>query len=71
MSNKQSLLELRKSTGLTQKAFADKFGIPFRTYQNWESYEKDNENKAGRKAPDYIKNMIATILSYEEGSNNA
>lgn len=27
---------LREQRGLTQKDFADKFGIPLRTVQNWE-----------------------------------
>jgi len=31
-----SILELRKLTGLSQKAFGKKYGIPWRTIQNWE-----------------------------------
>lgn len=32
-----SILELRKLTGLSQKAFGKKYGIPWRTIQNWEN----------------------------------
>lgn len=28
--------QFRKSTGLTQKAFADKFNVPKRTVENWD-----------------------------------
>lgn len=31
-----SLKELRKASGMTQKAFADYFHIPKRTVENWE-----------------------------------
>lgn len=32
----ESILKLRKLTGLSQKAFGKKYGIPWRTIQNWE-----------------------------------
>ena len=31
-----SILKLRNLTGLSQKAFGKKYGIPWRTIQNWE-----------------------------------
>lgn len=43
---KVTLKELRKLTGLSQKQFAEKVGIPFTTYRR---YEKDPANmEAGR-----------------------
>ena len=57
--------EIREKTGLGQKEFADYFGIPRRSYQNWEFYESGN-NSQGRKPPEYIKEMILRILDLEE-----
>ena len=34
---KDKIRELRKSTGLSQHKFGDKYNIPLRTMQNWES----------------------------------
>ena len=62
----RSLLELRSSTKLTQKEFAKRFHIPFRTYQNWELYEKDPENKQGRRVPEYVSFMLNELLRKEE-----
>lgn len=31
-----TIKELRKATGMTQKAFGEYFNIPHRTIQNWE-----------------------------------
>lgn len=42
--------ELRSLTGMTQKAFAEYFGVPFRTLQDWE-YGKGN-------CPDYLLRLI-------------
>ena len=46
--------ELRKKTGLTQKAFAAYFGISFRTLQDWE--------QGKRTPPDYVVSMMERIL---------
>lgn len=35
------LKELREKTGLSQKAFAEKAGIPVRSYQNYEQGHRD------------------------------
>lgn len=50
--------ELRKRTGMTQKQFAEHFGIPYRTLQNWEN--------GVNTPPEYTINMIRRILAYEE-----
>lgn len=49
--------ELRKSTGLSQVAFAKKYGIPLRTLQSWEIGE--------RKPAPYIVAMISKLVEYE------
>lgn len=36
-----SIAEIRRSTGLSQIAFCERFGIPRRTLQNWESGERE------------------------------
>ena len=36
MSLKEELIELRLSTGMNKAQFARYFGIPYRTYQEWE-----------------------------------
>ncbi|MBR3244949.1 MAG: helix-turn-helix domain-containing protein [Parasporobacterium sp.] len=58
MSAAETIKELRKQTGLTQKAFAEHLGIPLRTIEDWE---------AGRRTPpEYIPRLIAYQLKYEE-----
>ena len=52
--------ELRKQSGMTQKQFADYFGIPHRTIQNWEG----NVNKC----PEYLLNLMEYRLK-NEGEN--
>ena len=47
--------ELRDMTGLTQKAFADRFGIPLSTLRKWEQGEA---SPAG-----YVVNLIASKIS--------
>ena len=42
--------ELRKQLGDTQAEFAARYGIPFRTIQNWEA--------GTRKPPEYILNLL-------------
>ncbi|WP_026495573.1 MULTISPECIES: helix-turn-helix domain-containing protein [unclassified Butyrivibrio] len=53
-----TIKELRENTGLTQKAFAAKFGIPVSTLRKWEQGES-------RPAP-YIMNMISMLLPMPE-----
>jgi transcriptional regulator with XRE-family HTH domain len=37
MGFKENLRRLREAAGLTQTAMAEKAGVPFRSYQNWEA----------------------------------
>jgi DNA-binding transcriptional regulator YiaG len=46
--------ELRASTGMTQQAFADRFGIPKRTVENWDS--------GVSTPPPYVLSMMIEIL---------
>ena len=39
---------------MNKKEFAEYFGIPYRTLQDWEL--------GNRKAPDYVYNMIGKII---------
>lgn len=50
--------ELRKQSGMTQKQFADYFGIPHRTIQNWEG----NVNKC----PEYLMKLMQYKLEKEK-----
>jgi putative transcriptional regulator len=50
MENNMTIKEMRTMLGLSQQAFGDKYGIPFRTIQNWEA--------GRRKCPDYVLNLL-------------
>lgn len=45
-----NIKEIRLISGLSQQAFSDKYKIPKRTIENWES-EK-------RKCPDYVRQLL-------------
>ena len=49
---------LMSEYGLTIKALSDKFGIPYRTVQNWHS--------GTSKCPDYTARMIKELLDHEK-----
>ena len=42
--------KLRKQTGLSMQKFGDRYGIPFRTIQDWEREE--------RTPPDYVYELL-------------
>lgn len=61
MENKKiTINQLRQLTDLTQKQFADYFGIPIRTIQGWEC--------GRRKPPDYILKLLERIWKAEHKS---
>ena len=60
--NDMSIREMRKASGMTQAQMADRFGIPKRTIESWES----NSPTAGRKCPEYTRRMIAAQLANTE-----
>lgn len=64
MKNEQEIKELaekakavRARTGLTQKAFAEKYGIPQRTIEGWES---------GRTPPAYVLDLLQKVIDMED-----
>ena len=65
--------EIRKSTGMTQKDFAETYQIPLQTIKQWES---DVNSKSYRKPPEYVVNMLSVVVSdykveiYKPRSNN-
>lgn len=46
---------IRYESGLTQAAFADRYGIPKRTIENWEGGQ--------REAPAYVLDLLARVVS--------
>ena len=51
----QSIVNLRKMTGLSRAAFARTYGIPLRSLENWETGASLN----ARSAPSYVVNLLA------------
>ncbi len=47
---------VRRSTGLSQEAFAERFGIPLRTFQEWEQ---------GRREPDAAVESYLRVIEKE------
>lgn len=58
MSLSEELLELRKSTGMNRRVFAEYFGIPYRTVQDWEL--------GNRKMPEYLLRLLAYKIQMEK-----
>lgn len=58
LTSAQKVRKLREKTGLTQLQFSQYFGIPKRTYEDWET--------ARRKMPDYLFRLMEYKL-YMEG----
>lgn len=50
MEIKRRLIELRSSTGMNRREFADYFEIPYRTVQEWEL--------GNRKIPEYLLRLM-------------
>lgn len=55
---KEELKALREKSGLSQQKFADKYGIPFRTFQDWEL--------GNRVPPEYVIEMLAKVVGLED-----
>ena len=57
MENKDKLKELREKLELSQVKFAEKFSVPVRTIQDWESGRREMRN--------YIIEMMYRIVELE------
>lgn len=55
---REKLIELRKRTGLNRKQFAEYFGIPYRTVQDWELGQ--------RKMPEYLFRLMEFKIRIEQ-----
>ena len=51
--------EIRAITGLTQRQFAEKYNIPFGTYQKW---EVPIESINHRECPLYVKELLERVV---------
>lgn len=49
-SRKEILIKLREEMGMNRRQFADYFGIPYRTVQDWEL--------GNRKMPEYLLRLM-------------
>lgn len=50
--------EIRKLTGLSQKGFAEKYGIPVRSIENWES----SNPREKRQCPGYLLHLLERVV---------
>lgn len=58
MESKDILIDLRKTTGMNRREFADYFEIPYRTVQEWEL--------GNRKMPEYLLRLMVYKIRVEE-----
>ena len=58
MEVKERLVELRASTGMNRREFAEYFEIPYRTVQEWEL--------GNRKMPEYLLRLMAYKVKIEQ-----
>ena len=61
MEQRQRLIELRMSTGMNRREFAEYFEIPYRTMQQWELGD--------RKMPEYLLRLMAYKIRIEKAKN--
>ena len=57
MELREELIELRKSTGMNRREFAEYFEIPYRTIQDWEL--------GNRQMPSYLLRLMAYKIRIE------
>ena len=58
MESGNVLVDLRKSTGMNRREFAEYFGIPYRTVQEWEL--------GNRRMPEYLLRLMKYKICIEE-----
>lgn len=54
---KDKLISLREETGMNRREFAEYFGIPYRTMQDWEL--------GNRKMPEYLLRLMMYKVKME------
>lgn len=54
----EQLLDLRARTGMNRRQFADYFGIPYRTVQDWEL--------GSRQMPEYLLRLMEYKIKMED-----
>ena len=64
MANTSKVLDnratrIRKLSGLNRKAFCEKYGVVYRTYEYWE--------RGFNNAPDYIMDLLEHVVRHEKG----
>lgn len=55
MTNAERAKAIRQASGLTQAAFAERYGIPKRTIENWEGGKNS--------APEYVLDLLERVVS--------
>ncbi len=58
MNLSEKLIKLREATGLNRKQFAEYFGIPYRTVQDWELGK--------RQMPEYLLRLMEYRIRIEK-----
>ncbi len=58
MDSREVLIKLREDTGMNRRQFADYFGIPYRTIQDWEL--------GNRKMSDYLLRLMVYKINTEK-----
>ncbi len=58
MDLRDTLIRLREDTGMNRREFADYFGIPYRTVQDWEL--------GNRKMPEYLLRLMIYKVETEK-----
>lgn len=58
MDLREELIEIRKSTGMNRREFAEYFQIPYRTMQDWEL--------GNRQMPEYLLRLMAYKVQMEK-----
>lgn len=58
MESRNVLVDLRKSTGMNRREFAEYFAIPYRTVQEWEL--------GNRRMPEYLLRLMKYKICIEE-----
>lgn len=57
MNTLTNIKSIRAKTNLSQREFSDKYGIPKRTIENWES--------GASSPPDYVMNLLEFAIENE------